>query len=81
MPHLKCEACRARVRSSAGEVTTWADLCPLCGRPLQPVGELAELVGYRSVAPREPPWRDSVSASGYQRLADSVADIARHRWP
>ena len=72
MPHLKCEACRARVRSSAGEVTTWADLCPLCGRPL---------VGYRSVAPREPPWRDSVSASGYQRLADSVADVARHRWP
>ena len=46
MPDFKCAACRIRIRQ-AGDVA--ADPCPDCGSPLQPVGELAEVVGFRSV--------------------------------
>ncbi|MDQ6751553.1 MAG: hypothetical protein M3Z33_12490 [Actinomycetota bacterium] len=28
------------------------ELCPGCGSPLEPVHELAEIVGYRSISPR-----------------------------
>ena len=49
MAHSKCLTCRARVWS---EGSSPDDLCPGCGGPLEPVGELDELVGLRSLRAR-----------------------------
>jgi hypothetical protein len=49
MAHSKCLSCRARVWR---EGSSPDDLCPGCGGPLEPVGELAELVGLRSLRAR-----------------------------
>jgi hypothetical protein len=46
MPDFKCVACRIRTRP-AGDGA--ADACPECGRPLDLVDELAEIVGFRAV--------------------------------
>jgi hypothetical protein len=45
MPDVKCTACRIRLRSHPGEAM--ARLCPECEAPLEPVGELSEIVGFR----------------------------------
>jgi hypothetical protein len=44
------------------------DLCPDCGALLEPVGELAEIVGFRSIKPR-----------GQQRIADRLDDLFASR--
>jgi hypothetical protein len=71
MPHFKCAACRSRLYSSenmSGEV------CAGCGGPLEPVGKLSEIVGFRSVESSEGP-----AASGPRRLADRVGDMKARR--
>src|SRR5436190_9627268 len=50
MPHFKCVACRSRLYSVGNPPTEGGDMCPSCGSLLEPVGELAELVGFRSIA-------------------------------
>jgi hypothetical protein len=48
MPHLKCDTCRTRFHTDArrlGDVRE--DRCPGCNAPLEPPGELAELVGFQ----------------------------------
>ena len=52
MPQFKCEACRARLYQEASPDAV-GDLCPGCGSLLEPVGELAEIVGFRSITPRD----------------------------
>ena len=48
MPHLKCQPCRNRLyRAGSGDQV--GDLCPACGSLLEPVGQLAEVVGFRLV--------------------------------
>jgi hypothetical protein len=42
-----------RLYSAAGPADVLGDLCPGCGSPLEPVGDLTEIVGFRSIAPRE----------------------------
>ena len=44
MPDFKCVACRTRTRLEQD-----GEPCPTCGSPLEPVGELAEVVGFRSI--------------------------------
>jgi hypothetical protein len=73
VPHLKCEACRARVRRASAATD---QLCPLCGAPLESVGSLSEIVGFRVVASTPP---GGPSAAGHQRLADEVAKIVARR--
>jgi hypothetical protein len=51
MPHVKCNGCRTRLYSAAGRADLVDDLCPGCGSPLEPVGELTEIVGFQSVKP------------------------------
>jgi hypothetical protein len=75
MPHLKCEACRVRVRH-ARDATALTARCPLCEGPLESVGALAELVGFRAVAPT--PDGDS-PAAGHRRLAEEVAKVMARR--
>ena len=52
MAHLKCLTCRARVWRDVTAADHLDDLCPGCGGPLEHVGELAELVGLRSLRAR-----------------------------
>jgi hypothetical protein len=49
MPHFKCVVCKTRLYSAAARADLVADLCPGCGSPLEPVGELTEIVGFQSV--------------------------------
>jgi len=49
MPHFKCVACKTRLNRPAGADELVGDLCPGCGALLEPVGELAEIVGYQAI--------------------------------
>jgi hypothetical protein len=49
MPHFKCVACRTRLYSEGNPPDEVGDLCPSCGSVLEPVSELTELVGFRSI--------------------------------
>jgi hypothetical protein len=55
MAHSKCLACRARVWREGPAADHVDDLCPGCGGPLEPVGDLSELVGLRSLRSRPRP--------------------------
>lgn len=48
MPHYKCVTCTTRLMA-AGEPS---GSCEGCGGVLEPVGALAEIVGYRLVQPQ-----------------------------
>jgi hypothetical protein len=50
MPHFKCVGCKSRLYSAAAPADLVGDLCPACGSVLQPVGALAELVGFKSIS-------------------------------
>jgi Zn-finger nucleic acid-binding protein len=52
MTYLKCVSCRARLYSEASQDDVDGDSCPACGGTLEPVGELAEIVGYHSLGAR-----------------------------
>ena len=49
MPHYKCVPCKARVQNTGKLGDPAGDLCPECGGPLEPVGQLAEVFGFRRV--------------------------------
>jgi hypothetical protein len=78
MPHLKCEACRVRVRR-ASDPAGLTDPCPLCGRPLQSARDLSELVGFRWVDARPEAPHDAISPEGHERLAAGVAEVMARR--
>jgi hypothetical protein len=68
VPHLKCVACRIRLRSASGGKQT---RCPGCGLPLEPVLALEEIVGFARAgdAPHD------VAVAGHRRIAVAVAEI------
>ena len=47
MNHLKCVVCRIRVHGYAPPVGNMTELCPVCGKPLEPVERLSELLGFQ----------------------------------
>jgi hypothetical protein len=49
MPDFKCVACSIRTRRAEDSADVAGYACPGCGSPLAPVGELADIVGFRSV--------------------------------
>ena len=51
MAHYKCGACRARLQVSGQPAERVGDLCPECGSLLEPVVEIAELLGFRRIGP------------------------------
>jgi hypothetical protein len=53
MAHFKCVACKTRQYCAVRPADPVGDLCPGCGSPLEPVGELAEVFGFRHIASRE----------------------------
>ena len=68
MPHSKCVACKIRLYSAGAPAELTAELCPACGAPLEPVGSLAEVVGFRRVTRRDDPTADATIA-----IAQAVA--------
>jgi hypothetical protein len=62
MPHFKCVACKTRLYSAAASADLVGDLCPDCGSPLEPVGELAEIVGFRSIESGHGARREAILA-------------------
>jgi hypothetical protein len=75
MPHFKCLACKTRLHSPAGPA---GDLCPGCGSLLEPVGELAEIVGFRSIEPRAIAV-DGGTPGTDRRSIDRVDDLIARR--
>jgi hypothetical protein len=78
MPHFKCEACKTRLYSAGSPADLVGDLCPRCGSLLEPVGELAEIVGFQSIKPRDSA-ADGGGPGTYERLVDRVDDLVAHR--
>jgi hypothetical protein len=62
MPYFTCSACKTRLHSTQSQADPIGALCPVCGLLLKPVGDLAELVGYRLVE-----TRSSSSMSQFER--------------
>jgi hypothetical protein len=78
MPHFKCLACKTRLYSAPGPNDLVGDLCPDCGCLLEPVGELAEIVGFRSIKYRDSATDDNPPGA-HQRIADRVEDFFARR--
>ena len=73
MPHLKCTACRIRVRCPQSPLGGVGELCPGCGSLLQPVRNLSELVGLQAA----PSAADAGSEpSGASRWLDDGGSVA-----
>lgn len=78
MPHYKCVTCRTRLRASQPPAASVADLCPQCGSLLEPVGDLAEVIGFRWIASVD----DSAATSevgSHERIAQRIGDLVTHR--
>jgi hypothetical protein len=76
MPHLKCEPCRSRLyRAGSGDQD--GDLCPACGSLLEPVDELAQVVGFRLITSVDA--TDGTASGPHQRIADRLADMIVRR--
>ena len=78
MPHYKCVACKTRLYCAASPADQVGDLCPGCGSLLEPVGELAEIVGFRSIKSRDSA-ADGEATGTHQRIAGRVDDFLAHR--
>lgn len=78
MPHYKCVACKTRLHSAGRPADLVGDLCPGCGSLLEPVGELAEVVGFRSITSRNG-VADGDAPGRHQRLAGRVGDLMARR--
>ena len=70
MPYVKCVRCRIRVPDAGAGSDE--GLCPNCGKPLEPVAKLAELMGYRTPSLHE---RRTLAALRWLDEADSFSDI------
>jgi hypothetical protein len=81
MPHYKCVACKTRLHSAAGPADLVGDLCPGCGALLEPVGELSEIVGFRSIRSRVGAGDGGAAgtSSRHQGIADRFGDFIARR--
>ena len=71
MRDFKCVACKIRTRRAGDSGYVAGDACPGCGSPLEPVGELADIVGFRWVT----------TTHGNEIYAQRVSDaLAAERW-
>jgi hypothetical protein len=78
MAHSKCLTCRARVWREGSPADHVRDLCPGCGGPLDPVSDLSELIGFRSLRARPRSLRGD-RADRSQAIATAIREtIARH---
>lgn len=68
MADFKCAACRIRLRSQGGDAPD--RLCPVCHAPLESVGRLSEIVGFRSI---------DVGPAEFEPLARPLSDLTKRR--
>jgi hypothetical protein len=78
MPHYKCVTCEAWLRVTGTPADMVGDLCPGCGSLLEPVTELAELVGLRAITPFGGAAAPLPSGSR-QRVTDRVDEFVARR--
>jgi hypothetical protein len=78
MPHFKCVACKTRLYSAAAPDDLVGDLCPGCGSLLEPVGELAEIVGFQAIKSRDGAADDGPPGT-HERIAVRVDDFFARR--
>ena len=78
MPHYKCVACKTRLYSAGSPADQVGDLCPDCGSLLQPVSDLADLVGFRSIKSAASA-ADGDEPGAHQRIANRVEDFLTRR--
>ena len=78
MPHFKCVTCKTRLYISGGPADLVDDLCPGCGVVLEPVTELAELVGFRAITAGER-CAEAAASSTHRSLADRLGDLLDRR--
>jgi hypothetical protein len=64
------------VHSAATLADPVTELCPGCGKPLESVGDLAEIVGFRAIGVEVSPEEEGASAD---RLTNQVGDLAARR--
>lgn len=78
MAHSRCVNCSARVWREGEPADHLGDLCPGCGGPLEPVSDLSELIGLRSLRSR-PRSAGSAAPDRSRRIAAEIREtIARH---
>ena len=53
MPHFKCVACKTRLYRRGVPPEQVGELCPECGDLLEPVANLADIVGFRRITRRD----------------------------
>jgi hypothetical protein len=70
MAHSKCVSCRARVWR---EGSSPDHLCPGCGGPLEPVGDLSEIIGFRCLRAR-PRGRRHSSPEQFARVSEQIRE-------
>jgi hypothetical protein len=78
MPHYKCGACKVRMQVRGNPHELVGDLCPDCGSLLQPVGDLTELVGFRSIKSVDVAG-DAATPGAHQGIADLIKAVAVRR--
>lgn len=78
MPHYKCLACKARLYSASSPTDLVGDLCPGCGALLEPVGDLAEVVGFQSITLRDGAGDDE-TAGPHQQIPLRIDDFLARR--
>ena len=78
MPHFKCAACRIRVRAGQRPVVSVLDRCPQCASLLEPVDDLAAVIGFRSIASVDGAMT-ALEVGGDERIAQRVGDLGSHR--
>jgi hypothetical protein len=72
VPWFKCSHCRIRRSGLDVAISAAQDRCPLCGRTLDPAGDLTSLMGFRYLTAGGP---------GHRADANAVADaLATERW-
>jgi hypothetical protein len=72
MRDFKCVACRIRTRRAEASFDVVGDPCPGCGCPLEPVGGLGEVVGFRSVTTTEHPVDDPAPVGDFTARRNAI---------
>jgi hypothetical protein len=79
MPHYACLACRTRLYNAGSPADHVGDLCPDCGTLLEPVGDVAEVIGFRSIKPRDNNNRGRKPRASHERNAGRIGDFLTRR--
>ena len=84
VPHLKCEACKTRLYRAGTSARPVHDVCGGCGSPLEPVGGLADILGFQWIGSRAPGAPRGVGDLAARRAAREAtlaeARLDAHRW-